>query len=96
MGHHERSNLLVTVVEEESQFQGKEHIFNRIRDKNFPKLKKDIPTLIQRMQITYDEKRNSRWCITAKLLYAQKKNNNEVLKAAKEKLQSHIKENPSK
>ena len=45
----ERPNLRIMEIEEgkESQLKGTENIFNKMREENFPTLKKDMPMKIQ-------------------------------------------------
>ena len=59
-----RANLRIIGVDENEDFQlkGPANIFNKIIEKNFPKLKKEMPMIIQEAYRTpnrLDQKRNS-------------------------------------
>jgi hypothetical protein len=92
-----RQNLQIIGVDENEDFQLKEpaNIFNKIREENFPNLKKEMPMTIQEAYRTpnrLDQKRYSSQCIIIRTTNAQ--NNDRILKGVREKRQVTYKGRP--
>jgi hypothetical protein len=79
-----RPNLRIISMEEseDSQLKGPVNIFNKIKEENFPNLKKEMPMNIQETN-RLDEKRNSSCHIIIKTPNAS--NKERISKAVKEK-----------
>ena len=92
-----RPNLRKIGIEksEDFQLQGPVSIFNKIREENFPNLKKEMPINIQEAYKTpnrLDQKRNSSHHIIIKTPNAQ--NKERILKAVRGKCQVTYKGRP--
>jgi hypothetical protein len=84
-----RPNLRIMGLEksEDFQFKGPVNIFNKIIEKNFPKLKKEMPMNVQeayRTPNSLEQKRNSSCHIIIKTPNAQ--NKERILKAVGKKV----------
>jgi hypothetical protein len=88
-----RPNLRIIDIKESevSQFKGPVNIINKIIEENFPKLKKEMPIIIQEAYRTLnrlDQKRNSSHHIIIKTLKAKKQGKN--IKSSKGKRSRNI------
>jgi hypothetical protein len=73
---NEKTNLRIIEIEEDSQLQGPEIIFNKIIEENLHNLKKDVPVNIQEPYRTpnrFDQKRKSSCHKTIKTLNVHNK-----------------------
>jgi hypothetical protein len=88
-----RPNLRIIVIEanEDSLLKGPENVFNKIKEENFPNLKKEMTIKGQeayRAPNKWDQKRKSSHHIIIKTLSPQ--NKERILKASREKGPSNI------
>ena len=78
--------LRITEIEEDSQLQGPENIFNKIIEENFPNLKKEMPINIQEVYKTptrLDQKRKS--CCNIIIKTQNMQNKERILKVSRGK-----------